>query len=419
MSNLKELKNTVQNPLLLLKEIKNSGVEFKKLGEVAEKITSGATPKEFAESGINFIKVEAVTLSGLNKEKLSYVTEEIHDTLLKKSILQENDILFCIAGSIGKTLLVTKDMLPANTNQALAIIRVKENVNPNYVKYYLSSCYMKQYLLSQVTGPAQPNLNLTKLRNFEVPIPPLEVQEEIVRILDPLTKNVNELIDLLKREQELRKKQYSYYLDKLLTFEEDIPKVKLGEICERIKNINWKQENNTSKKYIDLSSVSRELHIIIDDEVKDINCDNAPSRAKQIIKTNDILFGTTRPMLKRFCIVPEKYDDQICSTGFCVLRIINNDVLVNYIYHCLSTSNFYNFVKDNEQGTTYPAISDNMLKEYKIPLPPIDTQKRIVDILDNFDQYCNNLQKGLPAEIEKRKKQYAYYRDELLRFERK
>ena len=415
MSNLQELKNTVENPLLLLKEIKNNGVEFKKLGEVAEKITSGATPKEFAESGINFIKVEAVTLSGLNKEKLSYVTEEIHDTLLKKSILQENDILFCIAGSIGKTLLVTKDMLPANTNQALAIIRVKENVNPNYVKYYLSSCYMKQYLLSQVTGPAQPNLNLTKLRNFEVPIPPLEVQEEIVRILDPLTKNVNELIDLLKREQELRKKQYSYYLDELLTFGEDTPRAKLGKICERIKNINWKQENNISKKYIDLSSVSRELHIIIDDEVKDINCENAPSRAKQIIKTNDILFGTTRPMLKRFCIVPEKYDDQICSTGFCVLRIVNNDVLINYIYHCLSTSNFYNFVKDNEQGTTYPAISDNVLKEYTLPLPTLDIQKEIVHYLDQFTTLISLLEKKL----ELTKKQYAYYRDELLKFERK
>ena len=150
-------------------------------------------------------------------------------------------------------------------------------------------------------------------------------------------------------------------------------------------------------------------------EVKDINCENAPSRAKQIIKTNDILFGTTRPMLKRFCIVPEKYDDQICSTGFCVLRIVNNDVLINYIYHCLSTSNFYNFVKDNEQGTTYPAISDNVLKEYTLPLPTLDTQKEIVHYLDQFTALISLLEKKL----ELTKKQYAYYRDELLRFERK
>ena len=130
------------------------------------------------------------------------------------------------------------------------------------------------------------------------------------------------------------------------------------------------------------------------------------------------VYFSFRPMLKRFCIVPEKYDEQICSTVFCVLRINNDDVLVNYIYHCLSTSNFYNFIKDNEQGTTYPAISDNILKKYKIPLPPLEKQKDIASILDNFDKYTNSLQEGLPAEIESRKKQYEFYRDKLLIFER-
>ena len=81
---------------------------------------------------------------------------------------------------------------------------------------------------------------------MNVPIPPLDIQEEIVRILDPLTKDVNELIDLLKKEQELRKKQYAYYRDKLLTFDENVPRVKLGEIgkismCKRI----MKKETNS------------------------------------------------------------------------------------------------------------------------------------------------------------------------------
>ena len=186
-------------------------------------------------------------------------------------------------------------------------------------------------------------------------------------------------------------------------------------MCLKVSSVNWKKEKST-KCYIDLTSVSIDKHCIIDDDVTTVRSDNAPSRAKQIIKKNDILFGGTRPMLKRFCVVEDKYDNQVCSTGYCVLRINNQYSLTNYIYHIIGTTSFYSYVEANQQGASYPAISDKTLKQYEFVLPAIEEQQRIIDILDRFDSLCNSISEGLPAEIEAREKQYEFYRDKLLTF---
>lgn len=167
--------------------------------------------------------------------------------------------------------------------------------------------------------------------------------------------------------------------------------------------------------YIDLSSVDRERHRIIN--TNEINKTNAPSRAQQIVKTDDILFGGTRPMLKRSCIVENKFNNGICSTGFCVLRANRKIVNPKWIYFMISTNNFYNYVEQNQKGASYPAISDCIVKEYMITLPSLEEQEKIINLLDKFETYINDISEGLPAEIEARKKQYEYYRDKLLAFE--
>ena len=123
----------------LIEELCSDGVEYVSLGEICNLITKGTTPKTYEKEGITFIKTEAIEEVILNKEKLVYVSNEIHEGFLKRSKLEENDILFAIAGSIGKCIVVSKNMLPANTNQALAIIRLKENVEVKYVYHTLQS----------------------------------------------------------------------------------------------------------------------------------------------------------------------------------------------------------------------------------------------------------------------------------------
>ena len=231
--------------------------------------------------------------------------------------------------------------------------------------------------------------------------------------MDDFTLLSAELSVELSAELKARQKQYEYYKEVLLENNE-AKKIKLNSCLLNVENIKWKQTNE-NYVYIDLSSVDRERHRIIN--TNEINKTNAPSRAQQIVKTDDILFGGTRPMLKRSCIVENKFNNGICSTGFCVLRANKKIVNPKWIYFMISTNNFYNYVEQNQKGASYPAISDCIVKEYMITLPSLEEQEKIINLLDKFETYINDILECLPAEIEARKKQYEYYRDKLLAFE--
>ena len=277
----------------------------------------------------------------------------------------------------------------------------KDLMNTNFLNYILRSV-SKDYVNYATSNPKLMSNVVEKIR---VAVPPLEVQEEIVRILDKFGE--------LEAELEARKSQYEFCREKLLNenFENEDS---LNNLCLKINNINWNKEN-AEFKYIDLSSVNRENNTI--NETNIINSSNAPSRAKQIVEENDILFGTTRPMLKRITIVPYDYNNQICSTGFCVLRPDITKIIPEWLYFNLQTIKYYSYIEKFQQGASYPSISDAIVKNYKIPVPSINEQKRIVQVISKFDKLINDISVGLPAEIEARRKQYEYYRNKLLSFE--
>ncbi len=192
-----------------------------RLGDICTVITKGTTPKKYQPSGIAFVKTEAFDGSRIVPEKLSYVDEETHLGFLKRSILQADDILITIAGAtIGKCAMVPANILPANTNQALAIIRLDNGNYKKYVMYLLQSNQMKEYMQSNIKGSAQPNLNLKQLNDFTIPLPSVGEQERIVSILDRFDSLCNDITTGLPAEIEARRRQYEYYRDKLLTFKE-------------------------------------------------------------------------------------------------------------------------------------------------------------------------------------------------------
>ncbi len=185
----------------------------------------------------------------------------------------------------------------------------------------------------------------------------------------------------------------------------------LGEVCLKTENVRWTALSpETEFQYIDLASVSV-LHRQIED-TQVITSETAPSRAQQIVRTDDVLFGATRPTLNRLCVVPPQYDGQICSTGFCILRANRTVLLPRFLFHCLQEPLFQRHVVSNQQGTIYPMISNKRVREFLIPLPPLAVQQQIVEILDKFTA----LIEALETERTLRTRQYAYYRNKLLRF---
>ncbi|MBG0596505.1 hypothetical protein B9Q32_24000 [Enterobacter kobei] len=201
-------------------------VEWKALGDITKLITKGTTPKKFVDDGVNFIKLENFDNNRIKTDKFMFIPESVHFKELKRSILKANDILFAIAGAtIGKCAIVDETLLPANTNQALAIIRTSEMVNVRFVFYYLQTRSMKEYIARFNKTSAQPNLNLNQMSNFKIPVPSIEEQLRIVSILDKFDALTSSITEGLPREIELRQKQYEYYRDMLFSF----PKPKVAE----------------------------------------------------------------------------------------------------------------------------------------------------------------------------------------------
>ena len=169
--------------------------EVKGLLALTSKITKGTTPTtaggRFVKEGVNFIKVEALTDDGsISKEKFMYIDESTHE-LLARSKLQLNDLLYSIAGTIGRVAIVNKDILPANTNQALAIVRPDlSKINLHYLRYALVNPEVKDYLLSKVVHAVQANLSLTEIGNCPIPVPSLVEQKSIAQILFDLDAKI-------------------------------------------------------------------------------------------------------------------------------------------------------------------------------------------------------------------------------------
>ena len=167
------------------------GWHVEKLGDLTQTITKGTTPttfkKDFVESGINFIKAESISESHtLIKSKFAYIDEETN-IMLKRSIVQEKDILYTIAGTIGRYAMVTSSSLPANTNQAVAIIRPDfKKIDPEYLLCYFASIIYKHYLSSRIVQAVQANLSLGVLNDSPITIPEQRIKNIFSKVVAPI-----------------------------------------------------------------------------------------------------------------------------------------------------------------------------------------------------------------------------------------
>lgn len=395
----------------MIQDMCPNGVEFKTLGEVCDVYTGGEPP-------IDCIKTKAPEGDYIYPIYSNGVGDNAIYGFAKTYTINERAVTFSSIGTIGHPTLREGKFTP--------IIRLKviipkddSSLNISFVKYALDVAKFSN------NKSSLPNINAQMLKQIEIPLPPLEIQKKIVECLDKFSALAAEL----QAELQMRRKQYEYYRTQLLTPHSDCNSATksddaqwewktLGEITLPAVNIKWKHVDATTEyQYVDLTSVNRENRNIEGTNI--INKETAPSRAQQIIETGDILFGTTRPTLQRYCYVPKEYNGQICSTGYCVLRANKNVVLPKWIYYQLSLNSFIDYVTANQSGAAYPSISDSQVKAYKIPLPPLAEQERIVSILDKFEALTTSLSDGIPAEQAAQQKRYEYYRDLLLTFDRK
>ncbi len=288
----------------------------------------------------------------------------------------------------------------------LQYILPKEGYNIKYISYCLQSLNLSEYK----QGAAIPHIYFRDYGEFVVKVEEnIAEQERIVALLDDQFAKIDALKANADQQLKAAKALFQSALKEMLTPKEGWVEKKLGEICKKAQNIKWSNDSGI-KRYIDLTSVSRESLSIIDSV--EIDYTNAPSRAKQIIKEGDILFATTRPTLRRVCRVSEDFNDQICSTGFCVLRSAS-EIDFNFLFYNLLTDSFYSYIEPLQTGASYPAVTDSLVKAYPISFPSLPEQERIAARLDaisekvkalqaNYDQtitLCNDLKQALLKSI--------------------
>lgn len=212
-----------------------------RLGDLTDLVTKGTTPTsighEFVEQGINFIKVESITATGqFIEEKFAHITPSCHADL-RRSQLQTGDILFSIAGALGRTGFVTDNILPANTNQALAIIRLKRDVglSPRFVLKALETGVVLEQIEKFKGGVAQQNLSLAQVRDFQIAAPPLEEQKRIVAKLDEAFVGLAKAKENAEQNLQNARALFESHLDSVFTQRgPGWVEKRLKEVCEKI-----------------------------------------------------------------------------------------------------------------------------------------------------------------------------------------
>ena len=266
-----------------------------------------------------------------------------------------------------------------------------------------------------------PQISLPVTEEFEIPLPPIEVQREIVRILD----NFTELTVELAAELTARQKQYEFYRDKLLAFNAlregtiDFYQRTLGELFDFRNGLSkGKEFFGKGTPFIRYTDVYNHRTLRKKDITALVECtEDEKERLK--VSRGDVLFTRTSETAEDIgwsSVMLDDMDDCVFN-GFTIKATPKTkELLPEYCAYCFSTSDFRQYVTKHCAFTTRASLTGNTIAQYRMTIPPLDIQSRIVNVLDNFEKICSDLNIGLPAEIEARQKQYEYYRDKLLTF---
>lgn len=381
----------------LIKELCPNGVEYKELGEIA-KVTIG----EFVHKDKQSENAEYPVYNG-GISNTGYYDE--YNEEKNKIIISARGANAGYVNRIFVNYWAGNSCYTINANDKI--------INWNFLYYDLKN-KEKSLLNKQQTGSI-PSISKKQVESILIPVPPLKVQNEIVRILDSFTALTAELT----AELTARKNQYSWYRDYLLKFENKIKMVKIGDLFEFKNGIN-KNKNSFGKgtPIINYTNVYKKNKLYFKDLSGLVEASEEELN-RYSVKRGDVFFTRTSETIEEIGFASVLLEDieKCVFSGFLLrARPITDLLLPEYCAYCFSTSSIRNAIIKKSTYTTRALTNGTSLSLIEIPLPPLEVQKRIVGVLDNFEKICNDLNIGLPAEIEAKQKQYEFYRNFLLTF---
>ena len=412
----------------LIRELCPDGVEYKTLGEIAVDIYRGAgiTRDQVTVDGTPCVRYgEIYTTYGVWFDKCVSHTDEAK--LTSKKYFEYGDVLFAITGESVDD--IAKCCAYIGHEKCLAggdIVVLKHNQDPKYLSYVLATTDARQQKNKGKVKSKVVHSSVPAIREIKVPIPPIEIQREIVRILDDYTENIVELQNQLTAEITARQKQYEFYRDKLLTFDVlrggtiDFDREILCRIADLGKWSGGKTPSMAEKKYWESGTIpwvsSKDVkQPILSDTIDHITNAAVDEASMTVYPAGSVAIVTRSGILRHTFPVTYIPFETTVNQDIKIL-VTKEGISSRYVSHALQAYGESIRRTTKKQGGTVDSLDFQKVLAYKIPVPPLDVQNRIVNVLDNFEKICSDLNIGLPAEIEARQKQYEYYRDKLLTF---
>lgn len=401
----------------LIDKLCPNGVEFKKLKELAE-IGTGSSDKK--DANMNGKYPFFVRSKNIEKHNAFEFDEEA--------------IIIPGEGGIGDIFHYIKGKYALH-QRVYRIHFTCDSINVKFAYYYLFA-HFKSFIMKKAVSATVTSIRKPMIEDFFLPIPPIEVQEEIVRILDSFSDYAAEL----QAELQARKQQYEYYRNLLLTFNPSaygcgtddeqkdgvttwygrnykIEWKKLGDVFE-MRNGYTPSKNNSefwvggTIPWFRMDDI-RENGRILSDSIQHIT----PSaiKGKGLFEANSFILATTATIGEHALIIADSLANQQ-FTNLKVRKSLSNLLVTKFIYYYMFIVD--DFCKKNTNVSGFASVDMDKLKRMPFPIPPLELQEKIVAILDRFETLVNDLTNGLPAEIAAVKDQYEYYRNKLLIFKK-
>ena len=392
----------------LIRELCPDGVEYVKLNSVCDIYDGTHSTPNYTESGVKFASVENI---GNLYATRKYISEKDFEKYKIKPRI--GDVMMTRIGSVGVCTVVDRNEALA-FYVSLALLRPQlDKVQSRFLKYAIESIHGRKELRKRTLINAVPiKINKDDIGKVTIPLPPIEIQSEIVHTLDNYTENVVKLQNQLTAELTARKAQYSYYRDKLLTFESRIQLLPLKDIAKFSYGYTDKAQEHGDTRFLRITDIAEDgtmkpegaKYILLNNESK-----------KYLVKKGDLLLARTGATYGKTLYVPDN-SPAVYASFLIKIELDNSKISNRYYWHFSKSSQYWRQAEKLVSKGGQQQFNTNAVERVVVPVPPLDVQNRIVNVLDNFERICSDLNIGLPAEIEARQKQYEYYRDKLLTF---
>jgi type I restriction enzyme S subunit len=356
-------------------------------------VVKGKLPKNKNEAGNG---IPYLTASYLRSRSPDFWIEDIEGAVTA----EDGDCLILWDGAGAGDLFSAYRGVVSST---MAVVTTQNsNILREFLTLFISS--KAEYIKETCRGTTVPHVSPDAIANMDLKIPPLLEQKRIVDLIS----SVDSYIEAQQQQLEIAKRSRNAVLHELLTAGGDNwVETTLGEVAHLNPEQARDYDSDRLIKYIDLSTVTFDTGIST--EIEQLPFNEAPGRARRIIKEKDVIVSTVRPYLKGFAFVGKEFDGQIASTGFCVIRAKSESILSELIWALVGSDDFVDFLIRRSTGSNYPAVRPNDISDFTFMLPPLHDQETVSKLITTFDDTvrasavlidsAQNLRSGLLSDL--------------------